>query len=97
MELKNQVIYHSLQEYKALKNEINSLRSQVQILNEAKNRIWNETEGKLPHQERQPIKRRRRRIASKQSYDQVSGDSPIIDIDPKGSCEKGDDLMSLEN
>jgi len=94
LQLKNQVIYHSLQEYKALKNQIYSLRSQVQILNESKTRIWNKIEGKQPDQEGRSTKRRRRRIAPKQSYDTVSGDNPIIDIDPTGSSEKVDDMMS---
>lgn len=94
LQLKNQVIYHSLQEEKALKNQIYSLRSQVQVLNESKTRIWNKIEGKQPNQEGRSTKRRRRRVTPKESYDIVSGDSPLIDTYSPGSSEKGDDLMS---
>jgi hypothetical protein len=42
LQLKNQAIYYSLQEYEALKNQIYSARSQIEILNEAKTRLWSE-------------------------------------------------------
>jgi hypothetical protein len=97
LQVKNQAIYYSLQEYKALKNQIHSFRSQIEMLNEAKTRLWSEIEGKLRSQEPQPTKTHRRRIVRARSYDTVSRNSTILDSDPKGSSEKVSDLMSLEN